>query len=350
MIIDFNSNPNFNNRNNKFIYPILYINLDRSNDRRKCLEKEFKKYHVKYKRIRAIDGKELVDVNTENESDKQSDEELDEQNPLFSCETNSSLESDKQSDKKLDKQNPLFSCETDSRSIINSTNPTNPINPINWTSSIDNGSIMEIACILSHLKAIKYAYTKGLNVAIIMEDDTAISNIDKWPVTYEMVCANAPKKWDIIQMLVSNDEILLKGLYLIENRLKQYSNIVYMNGNRHNNKIWSPYLSEKNYISHHNRPKYYSTGCYIINRRAMKAILNKYYDKKNDTFNLFGSIAVADVLLYTDMNTYYYTVPTVHTYDKKFNSIILNSQNECGLIATEIIEMYYENKPFICLI
>ncbi len=46
--------------NKKIVYPVIYINLDRSVDRKLHIEEQFKKYGIKnFTRIKAIDKSEL---------------------------------------------------------------------------------------------------------------------------------------------------------------------------------------------------------------------------------------------------------------------------------------------------
>ena len=41
----------------------------------------------------------------------------------------------------------------------------------------------EIACTLSHLKAIRTAYMKGYNMALVLEDDVSLKYVERWKVS-----------------------------------------------------------------------------------------------------------------------------------------------------------------------
>ena len=84
----------------KINIPILYINLDRSIDRKKYMETELKKISNNYSRIKAIDGKKIININ---------------------------------------------------EGIIDN---------VKYKNEYDNLSKSELGCLLSHLKALKYADNK----------------------------------------------------------------------------------------------------------------------------------------------------------------------------------------------
>ena len=67
---------------------------------------------------------------------------------------------------------------------------------------INTFTFEEVACTLSHLRAIKQAYDDGRDIAIILEDDILISTefIDNW----ESYANQAPKDWQILQWMNRN--------------------------------------------------------------------------------------------------------------------------------------------------
>lgn len=278
---------------NKMIYPVLYINLDRSADRQESIEHILNKYRINYARISAVDGRTLnLDLGD-----------------------------------------------------LKKVHSSDGINYINYINETHNGTVMQVACTLSHLKAIKIAYDNNLNIVVIMEDNTVISNIDKWPVTYQMVSENAPEDWDIIQMLTSNEWILRKGLQSLAHSTKEKESSV-------SHGSVQSYLSKDMYMRHDDKSRGYSTGCYIINRKGMSKLLNKYYDKVTDTFTLIGDQVVTDQLLYQDLMTYLYLLPTAYTNDRKFTSLIGKKRKKTvkDKTTTNIIKDYYKDKPFVCIL
>lgn len=61
----------------------------------------------------------------------------------------------------------------------------------------------EVACVLSHLKAIHQWYHSSTTpYAIIMEDDCELDVVSDWPFTWEDFIARAPYDWDVIQLAV----------------------------------------------------------------------------------------------------------------------------------------------------
>ena len=282
--MDYNKNK-CDNSKNKLSYPLLYINLNRSIDRREWIQKDFHNHNINYIRIMAIDGDTIP------------------------C-TSAGISANAYTNANID-----IDIDTDS----------DEIEKIKFIDNIRNGSNMQIACTLSHLKAIKTAYYMGIEVALILEDDTNISDIDKWTVSYASIVENAPHDWDIIQLYTSNRKIL----GLIESGSIELEKYIYHNNIANNNGINS----------------YYSTGCYIINKKGMMNILNKYYDETTDTYILTGINVIVEELLYRHVVTYFYTLPTVSTYDNKFNSIIKNRRNRDGFFTSDMIMKFYRNKP-----
>src|SRR5690606_33782236 len=61
-------------------------------------------------------------------------------------------------------------------------------------------SLVEYACLASHLKAIKLAYESGASAALILEDDMC-SLAD---YQYSAIADSAPLDWEILQLFTSN--------------------------------------------------------------------------------------------------------------------------------------------------
>ncbi len=126
-------------------FPILYINLDRSPDRLIFMENEFKKHGIKnFHRIEAVDGKNIKDTKN------------------------------------------------------------GKVNNIHFVSNYKlNGS--EIACTLSHLKAIKYAYDRKYESVLILEDDVSFDLLKYWKKDFKSIINKAPKDWEILQLYTSQN-------------------------------------------------------------------------------------------------------------------------------------------------
>ena len=132
---------------NKINVPIYYINLDRSPQRQKFMEDQFKLYNItNYKRIVGVDGKQLKNTLTDN---------------------------------------------------INGTRFTN-----NYHDLTKN----EVGCLLSHLKAIKTAYDNNLDQVLILEDDSSLDLMFFWEddkLTSILNKLNKPD-WEIFQLYTGN--------------------------------------------------------------------------------------------------------------------------------------------------
>lgn len=121
----------------------------------------------------------------------------------------------------------------------------------------------EIACTLSHLKAIVTAYSEGNESAIIFEDDVSFQLVPYWDTTVSQLIAAAPSDWEILHL--SNYMFPLQE---------------------------SPRLKFKKYN------KNFSCCGYIINRKGMKKIIDKMV--RGDVISLDHNRInpVADELIY----------------------------------------------------
>ena len=55
----------------------------------------------------------------------------------------------------------------------------------------------EIACTLSHLKAIRLAYAKGYKMVLVLEDDVSLKYVDRWKVPLSKLMEEAPFGWQV---------------------------------------------------------------------------------------------------------------------------------------------------------
>jgi GR25 family glycosyltransferase involved in LPS biosynthesis len=104
---------------------------------------------------------------------------------------------------------------------------------------------LELACLLSHIKAIHTCYHNGDNYSLIMEDDVIIHRMPK----LSKLIDSAPDYWDVLQLFSLDCNIYLK------------------NKQRDKNKLWVKYT----YSS-------FSAAVYLINRKGMEKILRNFFE------------------------------------------------------------------------
>lgn len=173
-----------------------------------------------------------------------------------------------------------------------------------------------VGCSLSHLYYIKKAYEENYQNIIMLEDDISFKYIKKWKNRFNYIIDNAPNDWTILKLHCSNCDIIKK------------------------------YYNKEEYIK---IPKdsvlFWSTGFYIINRKGMEYIINKYYNNMNNTFCIFEKYPVADFILYNIQGVYYYTIPLVknNNIDFNFKSDIINRNilTKHEKEGIDIVDNYY---------
>ena len=114
----------------------------------------------------------------------------------------------------------------------------------------DYASNSEVGCTLSHLKAIETAYNDNNDKVIIVEDDINLFPIKTWSKTLDEFLKTAPNDWEAIYDGFNKDKHYNKNLEFIKCSISQP----------------------------------FGAWFYIINRKGMKAVLNKF--KKNNYFIL----------------------------------------------------------------
>ena len=188
--------------------PIYAINMEKSTDRRKNLQKQFDNYGItNYKFINAIDGSKITTLNG--------------------------------------KQRKPSPYTTKSRVIPYKAGAT-----YFKIREPDYASNSEVGCTLSHLKAIETAYNDNHDKVIIVEDDINLFPIKTWDKTLDEFLKTAPDDWEAIYDGYNKDKHYNKNLEFIKYSVA--------------------------------RP--FGAWFYIINRKGMKAVLNKF--KKNNYFIL----------------------------------------------------------------
>lgn len=141
----------------KINIPLYYINLDRSQDRRKTLESQLKDTTVNARRVPAVDGKKIVFHNNSKPYEGTGE---------YIFENNENI---KFKIKGFDK------CEKNT----------------------------DLACTMSHLIAINTAYKNGDELALIVEDDILLNISSIWKEDIKSIIKTVPEDWGIIQLFTS---------------------------------------------------------------------------------------------------------------------------------------------------
>ena len=207
----------------KIKIPILYINLDRSVDRKKFIEKQLKKVSDNYTRVSAIDGKKITNIK---------------------------------------------------KGVVDGVDYANEYHKL---------STSELACLMSHIKAIKIAYEKGYDKALILEDDAVFYLKPLWEDSLDKITEMAPKDWEIIKLFSHG------GFGFSCNNFKKDFQKIKLND--------------------------ICTGAtaYIINKSGMEKILN--YTKPYINIKKNYSKGPADFFIYSLTNSYNYGIPLFLTGD-----------------------------------
>ena len=207
-------------KDNKISIPILYINLDRSTDRRKLMEKQLPLVSNNYSRVSAIDGKKL--------------------------------------------ENLQFGD-----------------GEIKFINNYYDISFLELACTLSHIKAIKMAFEKSYDKVLILEDDIIFYLMPLWEDKIKNIIKTCPKDWEIIK---------LSALFINGKKIFTKDNI---------------------------NKRTMGASAYVVNRKGMINILN-YTDFLHTNTIKLGKIygnkiepprGTSDTFLFDISNTYSYNFP-----------------------------------------
>ena len=80
-----------------------------------------------------------------------------------------------------------------------------------WPDLVSPG---ELACTMSHLKAIKYFYEEtDLEYIIIAEDDIIFDTVPYWPFTWPSFISKLPYDWDVVQCAITSTKNLRVNLH-----------------------------------------------------------------------------------------------------------------------------------------
>ena len=171
-----------------------------------------------------------------------------------------------------------------------------------------NMSQYEIACTLSHIKAINYLNNFKGEYFMICEDDVSFNNINLFRENLENIIINCP----------SFDILLLSKIFNLE-LTELYTD-------------WNNYIDNKNI-------QIAGTGCYIISRNGINNII-KNASYNYNTFNFTNKkFDVADMYLYKKLKTYVYKYDFIgiQGYDSTIHSDHVGYQNDYLKIQNKII-------------
>ena len=167
----------------------------------------------------------------------------------------------------------------------------------------------QLACSLSHIKAIIHSYEKGDEEALIFEDDTSNEYAHKWTKSIEEIVICAPTDCECISFMCSD--------------VGEMNKLINMKSDYH---LWIK--------------KYCCAGCYYINKKGMKKIYDLFHKegKIDLSIKLYNHEADRGVI-YDNLITYNYTKPTF--INKMFISTIIEKYEFCTNFRN-FIQQYFE--------
>jgi GR25 family glycosyltransferase involved in LPS biosynthesis len=189
----------------------------------------------------------------------------------------------------------------------------------------------EFACLCSHIKAMQEALKSNDPYFVIMEDDMFIPFV----IDYDKFIQTIPKDADIIQMMI---------LYANTVRTLYYN------------------LYKKNVLFIKWQYLLPATGQYLISRQGAQKLVNMFYNKELNKYDFSNAKfqIVADVLLYSSVNTYATTYPFCHPHIPMGSEIhpdhlsahadavngikeVIDKDDENPFIIKKINETFYNN-------
>lgn len=178
------------------------------------------------------------------------------------------------------------------------------VDGINFKNENPDLTLPEIGCTLAHLKAIFTAYENNEENAIIMEDDCSLVLVPLWKNDLQTIInENIKKDWEIANLFTFSCQ---------DQYIEKYDNYAF------------------NYFSN----CVGNGACvYVINRKGMKTLYDKFYNQKTKTY-LVNS--VADVQPFVNTKTYFINIPlfipaddilpsTIHTHHQNFHTYFINN-------------------------
>jgi GR25 family glycosyltransferase involved in LPS biosynthesis len=173
----------------------------------------------------------------------------------------------------------------------------------------------EIAIILSHLRALKYAAenNSSSDYSIIMEDDMSFQYISDWKKQIQTIIEDCPSDWKIIKLHTSTASEIEKNVQLANKNI-----------------LYTP-LSQK---------AIQSAGCYIIKRDTILELLKNYCQEGIYTFPHKDEFVVCECVIFSFQKIYMYTIPLVCAVDN--NVTCVGNANPLDASSNAIIHKYWK--------
>jgi GR25 family glycosyltransferase involved in LPS biosynthesis len=177
-------------------------------------------------------------------------------------------------------------------------------------------SVYELACSLSHLKAIKTAFENGESGAFFLEDDVINTYKDDWDKSIKELVNEKPDDCECLTFFNINFNITINMLKLPH--------------------TYAPYNSS-----------HWSAGCYYLNRKGMRKIYRRYIKRRKIDLTLLENKGKREIiadhnLIFKQVETYHVTKPTFidkcETSDIHSHHLIVHRKNN------KLIHDYFSNK------
>lgn len=256
-------------------YPVYYVNLDRCQDRQVYLHNQFEKHGItNYHRVSAIDYKNITGLDHGDLTDN-----------------------------------------TVSH-YINQCDGFSPRQDV-----VENMTRRaELACALSHFKAIIEAYKNNEQTIIVVEDDICLDLLSEWKGNLSVMINQITIPWYNIQLCCTNGITMRSIAYGMYNKdtdlpkdLCRCDDIVNRSG----------------------------TVAYMVSREGMKYIYDNYYSPSNECVVLKGKVCASDHILYSMPYSYLSKIPLFYTLDQQFASCISGVNNPVGLYHQRTVRQYF---------
>ena len=182
--------------------------------------------------------------------------------------------------------------------------------------NIHNVSVYELACSLSHLKAIQMAFENGESGAFFLEDDVINTYKDDWDKSITELIKEKPSKCECLTFFNINFNLTI-------NMLKKSNTYIQYSGS------------------------HWSAGCYYLNRRGMGKIYRQYIKNGKIDLTLLKNCERNDIvadhdLIFKKLKTYHVTKPTFidkcETSNIHSDHLIVHRKNN------KLIHDYFSNK------